>query len=167
MPAFLNVKKKRHLRKAVYRSGNMLSDREKAGLSAGKKISLPINRDNVILIGIFGTDLGPEVKDMPPYRAGICSCTAAPYCFVELFCRKNLLLRFLAQQENRILLKFSLKGIRHFLPHKSRFHCHHFFNFASMYTDRSSSRISSRSTFIMRLLAFLWLVMYVGSPDLI
>lgn len=41
----------------------MLSDREKAGLPAGKKISLPINRDNVILIGIFGTDLGPEVKD--------------------------------------------------------------------------------------------------------
>ena len=62
----------------------MLSDREKAGLPAGKKISFPINRDNVILIGIFGTDLGPEVKDMPPYRAGICSCTATPYRFVEL-----------------------------------------------------------------------------------
>ena len=68
----------------------MLSDREKAGLPAGKKISLPINRDNVILIGIFGTDLGPEVKDMSPYRAGICSPrTAAPYRFVELFCRKK------------------------------------------------------------------------------
>ena len=67
----------------------MLSDREKAGLPAGKKISLPINRDNVILIGIFGTDLGPEGKDMPPYRAGICSCTAAPYRFVELLCRKK------------------------------------------------------------------------------
>ena len=72
----------------------MLSDREKAGLPAGKKISLPINRDNVIFIGILGTDLGPEVKDMPPYRARIRSRTAAPYCFIELLCRKNLLLVF-------------------------------------------------------------------------
>ena len=31
---------------------------------------------------------------MPPYRAGICSRTAAPYCFIELLCRKNLLLIF-------------------------------------------------------------------------
>lgn len=79
----------------------MLSDREKAGLPAGKKISLSINRDNVILIGIFGTDLGPEVKDMPPYRAGICSCTAAPYRFVELLCRKNLLLVFCKETQQR------------------------------------------------------------------
>ncbi len=57
----------------------MLSDREKAGLPAGKKISLPINRDNVILIGIFGTDLGPEVKDMSSYRAGICSPAQLPH----------------------------------------------------------------------------------------
>ena len=95
------MKKKRHLRKAAYGSENKLSDREKAGLPAGKKISLPINRDNVIFIGILGTDLGPEVKDMPPYRAGICSCTAAPYRFVELLCRKNLLLVFCKETQQR------------------------------------------------------------------
>ena len=68
--------------------------KKKRHLPAGKKISLPINRDNVIFIGILGTDLGPQVKDMPPYRARIRSRTAAPYCFIELLCRKNLLLVF-------------------------------------------------------------------------
>ena len=38
---------------------------------------------------------------MPPYRAGICSCTAAPYRFVELFCRKNLLLVFCKETQQR------------------------------------------------------------------
>ena len=37
-----------------------------------------------MLFRSLGTDLGPEVKDMPPYRAGICSCTAAPYRFVAV-----------------------------------------------------------------------------------
>ena len=68
--------------------------KKKRQLPAGKKISLTINRDNVIFIGIFGTNLDPQVKDMPPYRAGVCSRTAAPYCLIELFCRKNLLLVF-------------------------------------------------------------------------
>lgn len=75
--------------------------KKKRHLPAGKKISLPINRDNVIFIGILGTDLGPEVKDMPPYRAGICSCTTAPYRFVELLCRKNLLLVFCKETQQR------------------------------------------------------------------
>ena len=68
--------------------------KKKRHLPAGKKISLTINRDNVIFIGILGTNLDPQVKDMPPYRAGICSRTAAPYCFIEFLCRKNLLLIF-------------------------------------------------------------------------
>ena len=38
---------------------------------------------------------------MPPYRAGICSCTAAPYRFVELLCRKNLLLVFCKETQQR------------------------------------------------------------------
>lgn len=68
--------------------------KKKRHLPAGKKISLTINRDNVIFIGILGTDLDTKIKDMPPYCAGICSRTAAPYCFIELLCRKNLLLVF-------------------------------------------------------------------------
>ena len=40
----------------------MLSNREKAGLPAGKKISLPINRDNVIPVSYTHLDVAIEIK---------------------------------------------------------------------------------------------------------
>ena len=64
-------------------------------------LTLSINRNNIILIRILRTDLGSEIKDVPPYRAGIRSCKVSPYCFVELFWRKNFLLVFGKESQQR------------------------------------------------------------------